>query len=75
MNNYQEKIKELTSLEIGWDGYNGVPVSQKLADIASNLLKELPNENWQLVPGSDGSIQIEIHKKYYSIEIDITHAK
>lgn len=70
-----DRFNELTSLPFGWDGYNGIPVSFNCAQFAGNLIERLCCTDGvyppQLVPGSDGTLQIEWHENQYDIEIDI----
>jgi hypothetical protein len=69
-----ERFNELVSLPYGWDGYSGVPVKFDCATFAANLLERLYFDAVpapQLVPGSDGSVQIEWHLNGYDIELDV----
>ena len=52
--------KELLSLETGWDGYGGKPVSAEAFD---DLVERIDSEGAliQIVPGSEGSLQAEWH--------------
>mgnify|MGYP003382453135 CR=1 FL=1 len=70
-----ERFDELTALPKGWDGYGGLPVSFGCAQFAAHLVERLydpsiPAPN--LVPGSDGTVQIEWHRNGYDVEIDVT---
>lgn len=68
------RLNELTSLPRGWDGYAGLPVSFDCAQFAANLIERLCIDGVsapQLVPGADGTIQIEWHVNQFDIEIDI----
>ncbi|GAK33237.1 hypothetical protein JCM17846_18660 [Iodidimonas nitroreducens] len=68
------RLNELTSLPRGWDGYEGLPVSFRCADFAANLIERLYVDGVdapQLVPGADGTVQIEWHMNHLDIEIDI----
>jgi hypothetical protein len=70
----QERFDELASLPIGWDGYLGRPVSFTCAYFAANLIERLYLEGVpapQLVPGGDGTVQLEWHRKQFDVEIDI----
>jgi len=70
----RDRFDELTSLPKGWDGYAGKPVSFNCAQFAANLLESLFSPNIpppQLVPGSDGTLQIEWHQNQLDIEIDV----
>jgi hypothetical protein len=69
-----DRFSELTSLPRGWDGYSGLPVSFDRAQFAANLIERICIEGIpapQLVPGSDGTIQIEWHVNQFDIEIDV----
>ena len=68
------RIGDLISLPIGWDGYNGKPVSWQCAQFAMEILQRLYRENVpppSIVPGSDGSLQMEWHRNGYDVELDI----
>jgi len=74
MADLQERLDEITSLPRGWDGYDGRPVSFNAALFAANLIERLfvagvPSPD--VVPGSDGTLQIEWHRNQYDIEIDV----
>lgn len=61
-------------LPAGWDGYAGQPVSFGCAQFAAQLLERLCDEEVpppSLVPGSDGSLQLEWHRNDFDIEVDI----
>ena len=71
------RLNHLTSLDRGWDGYEGQSVSYTCANFAAGLLETicvptLPAPS--LVPGADGTIQIEWHLLGYDIEIDVLGA-
>jgi len=70
----EDRFNELTSLPQGWDGYNGQPVSFNCAQFAANLIERLflPNVPApQLVPGADGTLQLEWHMNNFDVEIDV----
>lgn len=70
----QDRFDELTSLPRGWDGYAGLPVSFNCAQFAANLIERLCVAGVpapQLVPGADGTLQIEWHLNQFDIEIDV----
>ena len=70
----RDRFDELTSLPRGWDGYAGRPVSFTCAQFAANLIERLYVEGVpapQLVPGSDGTVQIEWHRNQFDVEIDV----
>ncbi len=70
----QKRFDQLASLPKGWDGYQGSPVSFTCAQFAANLLERLCVADVpppQLVPGSDGTLQIEWHRNQFDVEIDI----
>jgi hypothetical protein len=67
-------LEKLTSLPRRWDGYAGQPVSFRVAFFAANLLERICDDDLpppSLVPGSDGSLQIEWHCYGYDVEIDV----
>jgi len=75
----QDRFDELTSLPSGWDGYNGEPVSFSCAQFAANLIERLSVNSVekphipapQLVPGSDGTLQLEWHLNNFDLEVDV----
>lgn len=70
----EPRFRELVSLPHGWDGYDGQPVSASCACFAASLLGSLWVEGVeapQLVPGPDGTLQIEWHVNQFDIEIDV----
>ncbi len=70
----KDRFDDLSSLSKGWDGYRGQAVKFTCAQFAANLLERLFDSNLpppSLVPGSDGTIQIEWHRNQYDIEIDV----
>ena len=69
-----ERFDQICSLRPGWDGYTGIPVSFGCAHFAAAILKHLFTTGLpapSLVPGSDGSVQIEWHRNQYDIELDV----
>jgi hypothetical protein len=73
----ESRFNKLTSLPKGWDGYDGQPVSFTCARFAADLLQRLYDGALpppSLVPGSDGSLQIEWHISQFDIEIDVLGA-
>lgn len=68
------RMKVLLNLEVGWDGYRGKPVSFENAIFALKVLETVcPNTapEPQIVPGSNGDLQIEWHIHGVDIELDI----
>lgn len=61
---YKEALSHLIDLKEGWDGYGAGPLSEKVVDTVSGFLA-----NTAIVPGPDGSLQIEWHCAGYDIEI------
>ena len=69
-----ERFNAITSLPLGWDGYKGKPVSFTCARFAAQILERLYDPNIappSLVPGSDGTLQIEWHINQYDVELDV----
>jgi hypothetical protein len=70
----RERLNELTSLQVGWDGYRGVPVRFDCARFALTILNALYNKRVpapNLVPGIDGTMQIEWHCRGFDVELDV----
>lgn len=70
----EDRFDEITSLPKGWDGYNGLPVSFSCAQFAANLIERLYVNTVpapQIVPGSDGTLQIEWHCNQFDLEVDV----
>lgn len=68
------KMNALCGLQLGWDGYNGMPSRFDIAEFAASLLERLYNEKTpipDIVPLADGGIQIEWHVNNIDIEIAI----
>lgn len=68
------KFEELMRLPVGWDGYSGLPVSFQCVCFALQLIASLSTaeiEAPQVVPGSDGSLQLEWHNYGYDVELNI----
>ncbi len=68
------RFNELTALPHGWDGYAGRPVSFECAQFAAKMIDCLFVEGIsapQIVPGGDGTLQVEWHENQYDVEIDV----
>jgi hypothetical protein len=69
-----KRLEELIRLERGWDGYRGAPVSFEIAHFAVRMLEVacgLETPIPQIVPGSQGDLQIEWHTERGDIELDV----
>lgn len=69
-----ERMKQLVQLERGWDGYRGAPVGFDIAHFALRMLDAacgVDTPTPQVVPGSDGDLQIEWHTERGDIELDV----
>ncbi len=70
----RKRLDELTALPVGWDGYNGQPVTFQCANFVANMLERLCQDGVPapyLVPGSDGSLQVEWHRNMLDVELDV----
>ena len=70
----ETRLNEITALPKGWNGYRSVPVSFTCAAFAAQLIERLCDASLPppaLVPGADGTLQIEWHRNQYDIEVDI----
>jgi hypothetical protein len=69
-----ERLKELVSLNTGWDGYNAVPVSTENAVFALKFIRDICSDEIpfpQIVPGTKGDLQLEWHFRINKIEVHI----
>jgi hypothetical protein len=69
-----DRLEYLLGLKSGWDGYSGPEVSLQNAHFLLHLLTRVCPPNCptpHIVPGSDGSLQIEWHSHMFDIEINI----
>jgi len=64
-------LRQMAHLEKGWDSYGARPIDQRAIDRAVLMLDSLQG-NWQAVPCSDGSVQLELHEGGFDIEITIS---
>jgi hypothetical protein len=73
MESVGKKLDELCSLPIGWDGYSAPPVSFSTAHFAMNILAVCPpgTPAPQIVPGSNGDLQIEWHTLDSDVELHV----
>lgn len=70
----ESRLNDLTSLPQGWNGYRSLPVSFSCAGFAASLLERICTDGLpppSLVPGADGTLQIEWHRNGYDVEIDV----
>lgn len=71
------RLDHLVALPIGWDGYGGRPVIFSLAYFALSLLHHVCSDDSDapsIVPGGDGTLQLEWHQNGYDVELDILAA-
>jgi hypothetical protein len=72
----KENARALSELSAGWDGRGSVAISRKVlyraTSYVESALKDLPDVvSPRLVPGGDGSVQIEWHAKHGELEFDM----
>ena len=68
------RLEELMRLPFGWDGYGAGPVSWDCASFAAFIVDKLSRDDLSppsLIPGSDGTLQIEWHKNSFDIELEV----
>lgn len=73
----QKRLDELVALSPGWDGYSGLPVSFSNANFAVKVLEAVCGPLTpapQIVPGSDGDLQLEWHSPEGVIELHVRAA-
>jgi hypothetical protein len=69
-----KRLNELVALQQGWDGYEGVPVTFENAYFAMEVLDACcrgDDPTPQIVPGTNGDLQIEWHLEKGDIELHI----
>jgi len=74
VNELKDRLDELTALPVGWDGYVGRPVSFQCAAFVASMLDRLCRDDVPapyLVPGSDGTLQVEWHRNNFDVELDV----
>jgi len=69
-----QELEDLSSLPQNWDGYGAFAIDSTLYRKAKELIKKLPIKVYS-IPTSSGSIQIEIHRKNSSLEIEVLPEK
>lgn len=71
----KSRLEELSKLEAGWDGYRGVPMRFEIGYFAAEIIKNLCDLSTpympQIIPGSNGDVQIEWHVNGRSIELHV----
>lgn len=70
----KERLEHLLDLERGWDGYQGASVSFANANFALRVLEAICNSDTpapQIVPGTEGDLQIEWHTDTVEIELHV----
>lgn len=71
------RFDEITSLPLGWNGYRSKPVSFTNARFAADLIERIYADGVpapEIVPGTDGTLQVEWHINGYDVELDILGA-
>lgn len=71
---HDAKLDELAKLPQGWDSYGGTPPRADCLAKARQLALLLPPGHWDIVPMSNGGIQIEQHCDGLDIELMIESA-
>jgi hypothetical protein len=69
-----DQLNELVALERGWDGYRAGPVRFDTANFALQMLESACRDDTpcpQIVPGSDGDLQVEWHFADCDIEVHV----
>jgi len=70
----RNRLDELCSLPVGWDGYGAPPVSFMTANFALRMMEAIGDQNTptpQIVPGVNGDLQIEWHLSQGEIELHV----
>ena len=70
----KRRLEYLVQLQFGWDGYNGLPVNFDNAYFALKMLENICDVDTpapQIVPGTNGDLQIEWHTLNGDIELHV----
>jgi hypothetical protein len=64
-------------LKDGWDGPGSIAIKKNIIELAENIVKDALQSARQpsapyIVPGGDGSIQVEWHTKLGELELDLS---
>jgi hypothetical protein len=71
---FLNRLSELTKLPKNWDGYGAGPVSFHVANFAASMVSSAcPHhvQEPQVVPGSNGDLQVEWHSLEYDVELQV----
>ena len=74
MGTLNDKLLELHSLPVGWDGYDGVPTTDSCLNLTKSILDRIYAPNLStpyLTPSSDGSLQIEWYENGFDLAIQV----
>jgi hypothetical protein len=69
-----DRLNELCALPVGWDGYGGLPVKYEVASFASQIVTTICSRFEtppQVVPGTNGDLQLEWHLPQRSVELHV----
>jgi hypothetical protein len=70
----RDRLLEVMSLPVGWDGYGGKPTSAHAATTALTFLISAARPNTpapSVVPLSGGGVQFEWHRKGWDLEMEV----
>ena len=69
------KLEEVSFLPENWDTYGAKPIDSDVIEKTKEVILNLDTTKlWNMVPGSDGSIQLECHEDGFSIEINVSRS-
>jgi hypothetical protein len=63
------RLTSFARLEANWDGYDGKPISSLAITAVRRFIEAVKPEYTELVPCSDGGVQIEWHVNGVDVEI------
>ena len=69
-----ERLSQLTRLDLGWDGYKAKPVTQENVAFAKSFLFSVMDDaqpSPDIVPGTQGDLQIEWHTSKGDLEVHV----
>ena len=66
-----ERLDEFRSLEPGWDSYGANSITEKAIEAAEQIIRRNPLLLLHVCPLCTGGIQLEWHKRWRDIELEI----
>lgn len=62
---------DLRSLKANWDSYGAPPIKERAIQKAHEIWCSLPGRKFQVIPTSDGGVQLEEHRGGFDIVVSV----